>query len=74
METVVHLLLHSEVASALSYSLFSLFSLDWVMPCNAVDLLTCSNRGLVSIECNIKEDDFLLFVMVYMERERRLEL
>ena len=37
-ETVYHLLLHCKIASALWYSIFSLFGLAWVMPRRVRDL------------------------------------
>ena len=40
-ETVDHLLLHCEVASALWYAIFSCFGMAWVMPRWIVDLLAC---------------------------------
>jgi hypothetical protein len=38
-ESVDHLLLHYDVASALWSSLFSRFGLSWVMPRQVIDLL-----------------------------------
>lgn len=40
-ETVDHLLLHYEIASALWNSIFGFFGLVWVMRCREIDLLTC---------------------------------
>jgi hypothetical protein len=40
-ESVDHLLLYCDVASALWSSLFSRFGMSWVMPRQVVDLLAC---------------------------------
>jgi hypothetical protein len=40
-ETVDHILLHGEVASALWYAFLSRFGLSWVMPNNVADLFAC---------------------------------
>jgi hypothetical protein len=40
-DSVDHLLLHCEMASALWNTVFNLIGLAWVMPSNVVDLFTC---------------------------------
>jgi hypothetical protein len=40
-ESVDHLLLYCDVASAMWYSIFSRFGLSWVMPRWVIDLLAC---------------------------------
>jgi len=69
-ETVNHLLLHCEVASALRYSIFGLFGLVWVMPCLVKDLLACWRGNLVILKVCYVEDDYALFGVVRLERKK----
>lgn len=49
-ETSEHLFRHCEVATTLWNVSFSVFDLDWVMACSAVDLLACWKWKLSSLQ------------------------
>jgi hypothetical protein len=68
-ESVDHLLIHCDVASALWSVIFSHFGLAWVMPRRVPDLVQVGGLRKDK-ECHGVENGALMFVLDYMEREK----
>jgi hypothetical protein len=78
-ESVDHLLIHCDIASALWSAIFSRFGLAWVMPRQVLDLcaswwFSFNKKKLVVLmkdeECRSVENSALMSVLNYIEREK----
>jgi len=71
-ESVDHILLHCDVASALWNNIFSLFGISWVMPRSVLDLVACWwKSGRYGSATSWKMVPICLFWCIWRERNLR---